>query len=344
MSSGKHFIYSGLTYFLAFCGTIVFYFDSRTGTLIRSRGLCLYGKLYCLVYLSIVSFKFIVYGQPNPTYPTRSQLMTLLVVVYPYIRLTALLSCTYCAQRWQHRIFNIVQGLLRVDKFLAESNYCVLPTEKPYLRKLFWIKLSLQLPRAFIFITHAFTGSEGLQIFLSGIGSKIFVDGIYFLTFLIIWKICYTFMKLQRYISLLYADPLPRKSRKEQNMLEAHRMYYKLIRMINEFCEIFKYPLASLLLLLICMTCVTGYSCCRALFGKPLMINAPITEWLTLFLNINYLLELYILTLTTNLTSKLHENILHDLRTTFCDSDLVERSVSSTILTLCYNFNYIFTS
>ncbi|XP_023178044.2 putative gustatory receptor 85a [Drosophila hydei] len=109
-------------------------------------------------------------------------------------------------------------------------------------------------------------------------------------------------------------------------MLEAHRMYYKLIRMINEFCEIFKYPLASLLLLLICMTCVTGYSCCRALFGKPLMINAPITECLTLFLNINYLLELYILTLTTNLTSKLHENILHDLRTTFCDSDLVERS------------------
>lgn len=176
-------------------------------------------------------------------------------------------------------------------------------------------------------------------------GARLIIDGLYFLVFNIIWYMCYTFLKVQSYISQLYSDPMP-IARKGQSILEAHRMYYKLIHMINEFCEVFKYPLGSFLFHLLCVTCLHGYSYCRLMVGHPLAITTPVIEWLVTFLSVSYLVELYILSLVTNMVGRLHADTFHILRS-FCGSDLeplVQRSVSSYTSILLYypNFSIIY--
>ncbi|EDW14824.1 uncharacterized protein Dmoj_GI23106 [Drosophila mojavensis] len=252
--------------------------------------------------------------------------MALLLAVYPYIRWLGFVSCVYCAQRWQQRIFNMLQALLKVERFIAESHYCVTPLEKSHLQLLFWLRLLLQVPRTVAFIIYAFTAVDGLYIFVGALGSKTIVDELYFLTFTIIWQMCYTLMKLQRYINQLYASPIPRKSKKEQKMLEVHRMYYRLIQMTRDYCEVFKYPLACMLLILVCMSCVTGCSYYRLLVGNHSDNSKPLGEWITLLVNINYFLELYLFALIASMIGRIHEYTLHELRASLCDSDLVERS------------------
>lgn len=144
MFLGKHLAYvAWLSYYLVFCGAAAFYFDVRTGKVIKSHILCIYGRLFSLIFLCTIFLVTIVFAPNVPSLPTQSQLMNALVMFYPIIRFQTLFSCICCAQYWQERIYNMIQVLLKLDQRIAVSSYSVTPSEKSYLQVLYCLRVLL---------------------------------------------------------------------------------------------------------------------------------------------------------------------------------------------------------
>nr|XP_015027927.2 putative gustatory receptor 85a [Drosophila virilis] len=325
MSSGKHLVYAWITYLFAFCGIAGFYFDIRTGKLIKSRVLCIYSRLLSLFILSTFPTMINIYWIKAPTFLTQSKLTVVLIIAYPTSSLITVLSCIFCVNRWQHRIFKLMEDLLKMEEFAIEPNYSITPSQQPYLRRLFWIRFLLLMGEDVVFILRMLLGQSGFFFYYSVLVARVMKGGLYFLLFNLIWQISYTFMKLQTYLENLLFQPMP-MSRKQTKLLELHRMYCRLVHMINELCIIFKYPLACCLLKLTCNSCLSGYTLFRLLFGKPMKSFAPKTDWLILTLSVSDALELYILASIANTAGDLHDSTFHILRYPYFDLDLLERS------------------
>lgn len=332
MSSGTHIVYAWITYFLAFCGISEFYFDIRQGRIIKSCVLRIHCRLTCLFIFFYFCTRMLCSWQEFKLFTTQSKLMAVLIVGRPGIMWITLVSCILCVQMRQQRIFEMIRNLLRIDEFIAESNCCANQSEKLYLLRLFWIKICLLVIQTTILFVWIFTAYQEFIFAFSMKGAICILRGSYFLLFNIIWQICNNFVKLQSYLEHLYIDPMP-TSRKVQKVLEAHRMYYKVIRMMNDTREIFKYPLSFYLLQLIFNNCISGYSFCRMMLGNPFDVNSQISEWLLMFLCLFSLFEFYILTSVANMASRLHDETFIILRYSNIDSDLIERSVC-TLFTL----------
>lgn len=221
----------------------------------------------------------------------------------------------------------MLKDLLRINELIAESSYCATPSEQPRLLWLFWIRLLLLVSQTVLILIQPVIVGESFRVYYSIIESQLIRSGLYLLSFIIIWLLCNTFVNLQSYVNQLFSDQMS-LSRKMHKVLEVHRMYYKLVRMTNEFCEIFKFPLGFYLLYMLCNTCICGYLICRQLVGNPLKIYSPSTEWLLTIHNFNRILELLVLASISNMASELHDKTFNILRSFNFDSDVLERSVS----------------
>lgn len=333
MSWGKQFVCAWITYFVAFCGVSGFYFDIRTGNVTKSRFLLIYSKLCCLFTLTVFSLLFITKGYKLPLFSTQSKLMELILSSLPAVAYMTIVSCIFSTQRWQHRIYEMIRNLVAMEKLIAEYSYWPAPSEQSYLRRMFWIRLLVVVPRLTVTLIQIPSAGKRLLVSFSIVGTILLTTGLYYLIFLIIWGLCYTFTKLQSYLEQLYVDPMP-VSRKEQKVLEAHRMYYKLLRMTNDICEIFKYPLAFSLLQMVFTECMSGYIFCRVLFGSPIHLFNLVNEWLIMILNLLTVFEFWVLCFVANKAAKLHDKTFQLLRTSPLDSDVLKRSVGS-IPTAC---------
>lgn len=137
--------------------------------------------------------------------------------------------------------------------------------------------------------------------------------GCYFLTFNVLWQTCSALIKLQSYLKQLYLDPMP-VARKEQTVLEAHGMYYKLVRITSDSCEIFKYPTGFCLLLSFTKFCRNGYFLFRLLLGNPIKTLNPYNTYIIILLSSLGICELNALGCIVNLTARVHEFILPSTR------------------------------
>nr|XP_032295313.1 uncharacterized protein LOC116651929 isoform X1 [Drosophila virilis] len=337
MSSRKHVVYAWITYILAFCGIAGFYFDIHTGRVIKSRVLSYYGRFFSLLILVITPMTIYTYAINTPLNLTQNKLMNLLIATYPSVMLASIVSCMFCVQRWQHRIIKLIEDLLRMEELSIEPNYSVTPSQQPYLRRLFWIKLCLVIQRLVIlFVYYIFAQDKDTIFNLTVSLFRIMRCGFYFLMFNIIWQISLTFLKLQLYLEQLLFDIMP-MAKKINKILKGQRMYYRLIRMINELCTIFKYPLFFYLIYLVYIYGLSGYTLIQMLFGKKLYIWLPTMKLLHILITIIEAMEFYILVRIAHMANTLHEHTFYILRYPYLNSDLVEKSVSK-YLHLCLIF------
>lgn len=326
MTSRKHYVYAWISYIVAFSGVSEFYFDIRTDNIRKSRLLRIYSRIISLYLLCHFGVKVFLACYNVDTLSTRSKLMTLYLWGRPGVMLLSLGSSIFCVQMGQQRIFEMVRDLLRMDEFITVSNSCFNHSKKPQLQKFYWIKIFVFVQQTVILILWMFTSNSDILFTLAIKGAVNILRGAYFLLLNIIWQICYSFMALQIYLEQLFVDPMT-MSRKAPKVFEAHRKYYKLLNMLNELCDIFKYQLSCYLLNLICNACISGYSFCRMMLGNPLTLNSSINEWISLFMNISNLFELYILASIAHTASRLHDETFLILRYSPYDSDVIERSV-----------------
>lgn len=220
----------------------------------------------------------------------------------------------------------MLKDLLKMDELIATCSCCATPPDQPRLLRLFLIRFLILVAHTILLLLQPVIVGEELIVYCSIIESKLIRNGLYYLSFNIIWLICYTFMNVQSCLSQLLSDG-ETIARKEHKVLEVHRMYYRLMRMINEFSEIFKYPLAFYLLYTFCSACLCGYLFCRQLVGKPLQIYSPATEWLLTCQNMNRIFELLVLASIVNMATELHDETFQILRSSNFDSAVLERGV-----------------
>lgn len=326
MSSGKHCIYAWITYFLMLYGLATFYFDVRTGRIQKSRVMSIYCRVLLLTIFCAFSYVILLDWKITPKIPTQSKLMDVLTYSQPAISFLSFIASLFCLQFGQHRIFEVIRDLLRVETLLAESATCVTPSQRPVLLGLYWSRLIIVLLRTAVLLLWIFTGVENYVYLLGISGSRIIMCGLYFLQFNIIWQICYTFFKLQLYLEQLLIDAMP-MSRRVQKVLEVHRMYYKLIQMISKFCDIFKYSLGCYVLQLICNGCLSGYYFFRELVGNIEETRSRTMKVFLIIIMVMNALELSILANIANMASKLHDKTFHILRCSNLQSKQLERSV-----------------
>ncbi|KRF83466.1 uncharacterized protein Dvir_GJ26949 [Drosophila virilis] len=114
--------------------------------------------------------------------------------------------------------------------------------------------------------------------------------------------------------------------KKIQKVLECQRMYYRLIRMINELCTIFKYPLFLYLIYLVHYYALSGYTLIQMLFGKKLSAPSRNMNLIFIYTTIIEAAEFYILVSIAHMANTLHEHTFYVLRYPYPDLDLLERS------------------
>nr|XP_032295314.1 uncharacterized protein LOC116651929 isoform X2 [Drosophila virilis] len=327
MSWGKHFVYAWITYFLAFCGIGRFYFDVRTGKVIKSPYLCYYSRVFILLILCTFPVMIQSYVFNPAWFHTESKIISVCIMAYPVILLISILSCMFCVERWQLRIIRMIEDLLKMEDFRIGPNYCATPADKSYLHRLFWLRFIIIMPRTAVLLMRIINKNSDVYFFLNSFVTRVMRGGLYFLVFSLNWQIYVTFLNLQLCLEHLYLATMP-MARKQAKLLELHRMYYRLIHMINDLSLIFKYPMFCCLLQLICNTCLSGYLLIRYIFGKPSKSIASKTDPIVLILCIVDVLEFYLHASIAHLTAKLHDSTHHILRYPYPNLDLLERSVS----------------
>lgn len=137
----EHYVYTGVTYFLVFCGVAEFRYDTRTGRIIKSR--C--GSI--LFILATTSFTLKANWINLPLDLSQYKLMTFLISIYPYARMMSILSCIICAQRQQKRIIQMKNYLIKLKESVFEFNSSVITAQQAYLKQILWIRLLFFLPR-----------------------------------------------------------------------------------------------------------------------------------------------------------------------------------------------------
>lgn len=327
MSSGKHVMYAWITYFLMSYGVAAFYFDIRTGQFRKSRVMRIYGRIICATVFCALCRVNIIYWKMYLIIPTYSKLMNVLVYSQPLISFILFTACMIGSQFKQQSILEMFKDLLRIDNLITESHLCVTPSNRSFLLKLYWVRLLLAIVRTVLFMSRIFADIKNVILHISITGARVVSCGFFFMQFTIVWHICYFFLGLQMYLERLLIEPMS-MSRRVQKVLQMHRMYYKLIQMINTFCDIFKYSLALFLIQLGCNACLTGYYFFRKLLGIIQKPNSFTTEAFLILVNAFNVMDLLIFAIIANMVCKLHDETFHILRSSNFASKQLERSVS----------------
>lgn len=343
MSWRNNFVYAFITYLLAFVGTGAFYYNFRTEKLIHSRLLGYFKWIYNIVIIIGLAGNFSEFLQIYQAH-VESELISICIYGLDILTFIGLLSCIYCAKRWHLRFFKLLDKLLMMEKLCKKTNYISGRVKKNNLKRIYNVKCLFFGFNIIINIIRACLENASPMFQLVNVLLTVYCDAILFVHFTIIWLVCNMFFKLLFNLNQLLIDPMPIPAQ-YHDVLQIQRMYGRLIRMISEINQLFKYPLLNVLLYVIGHSCLCGYLFVRSCFeGFPdTSINETLIATIFAFYDI---LNFFLLATVAQTAENLREETFFIIRQTLENMIIVERSVSKIRYTivfvfLCYCCNLI---
>lgn len=269
MSWRNNFVYAFITYLLAFVGIGSFYYNFQTKKLKHSEVLGFFKWIFNIVIILSLKSNFSEFLQIFQTYHVESELISLCIYAFDILTFICGLSCIYCAKRWHRRFFKLLKKLLMMEKFCKRTNYLSGRMKQNNLKRILYVKIIFFGLNIVINIVWACSENASLMFQFVNVLLTIYCDAILLLHFTIIWLIGNILFKLLFNVNQLLVHPMPMPAQ-YQYVIQIQRMYGRLIGMISEINELFKYPLLNSMLYIIGHSCLCGYLFVRSCFeGFP---------------------------------------------------------------------------
>lgn len=269
MSWRNNFVYAFTAYLLAFVGIGSFYYNFRTEKLMHSLVLGYFKWIYNIVIIISFASNFSEFFQIFQASHVESEIISICVYAFDILTFISGLAGIYCAKRWHRRFFKLLEKLLMMEKLCRKTNYLCGRVKQNNLKRILCMKIIFFGLNITINIIWAYSENASPMFQFVNVLLTIYWEAILFLHFTIIWLICNILLKLLFNINQLLVHPMPMPAQ-YHHVIRIQRMYARLIRMISEINQLFKYPL------LLSMLYVIGHSClCAYLFVRSCFAGLP---------------------------------------------------------------------
>lgn len=327
MSCRENFVYALVTYLLAFSGVVTFYYNVNTGQLIQSRLVGFYIWIFNVVLIICLACNLPEFFKTFQLFPVESQLIFISIYTFRLTVLIILLNTVYCALRWQLKFFELLDELFKMENICENSNYYSQNVREPYLRRTLYMRIMIFGFKPIVTFLWAFIGKRNHLFHMLSFLTTIFWGSLNLLYFTIIWLICHVSYKLHSNLDQLLLSPIPMPVQFKE-VMKVQRMFGRLIRLINEICVLFKYPILISMWYLIGHSCLFGYLLIRMSLSGSITELSTLKTIMIIAFTVNDLLEFFFLASVCDKAGKLLEGMSAVFRNSNTNVNLVERNVS----------------